>query len=71
MFQEISITTFNKAFKNEDDCKQYLFAMKWKDGYKCRRCGSTGSNKGKTSFHLRCKFCAYDESVTAHTMFIS
>lgn len=69
MFQGISIATFNKSFKNEDDCKQYLFAMKWKDGYKCRRCGSFGSNKGKTSFHLRCKVCAYDESVTAHTMF--
>lgn len=69
MFQGISIVTFNKSFKNEDDCKQYLFAMKWKDGYKCRRCGFTGSNKGKTSYHLRCKACAYDESVTAHTMF--
>lgn len=69
MFQGISIATFNKSFKNEDDCKQYLFAMKWKNGYKCRQCGATGSNKGKTSFHLRCKVCAYDESVTAHTMF--
>ena len=69
MFRGISIATFNKSFKKEEDCKQYLFAMKWKEGYKCRRCGCTGCNKGKTSFHLRCKVCAYDESVTAHTMF--
>ena len=69
MFEGISIASFNKTFRNEDDCKSYLFVMKWKDGYKCRRCGSTKSNKGKTSFHLRCKLCAYDESVTAHTMF--
>lgn len=69
MFEGISIVSFNKTFRSEDDCKSYLFAMKWKDGYKCRRCGSTRNNKGKTGFHLRCKFCAYDESVTAHTMF--
>lgn len=69
MFQGISIASFNKSFRNDADCKNYLFGMKWKDGYKCRRCGSTKSNKGKTSFHLRCKICAYDESVTAHTMF--
>ena len=69
MFQGVSIKEFNKAFRNEDDCKQYLFDLKWKDGYRCRRCGCTKSNKGKTSFHMRCKVCGYDESVTAHTMF--
>jgi Transposase zinc-ribbon domain len=52
MFQGISIQQFNKFFKNEDDCKQYLFDLKWKEGYKCRRCGFTKSYKGKTSFHL-------------------
>jgi hypothetical protein len=69
MFQGISIQQFNKFFKNEDDCKQYLFDLKWKEGYKCRRCGFTKSYKGKTSFHLRCQACRYDESVTANTVF--
>lgn len=69
MFQGISIVEFQKFFKNEDDCKQYLFDLKWGNGYVCRRCNCKESNKGKTRFHLRCKQCAYDESVTAHTMF--
>jgi len=69
MFQGISIQQFNKFFKDEDSCKQYLFDLKWKDGYRCRRCGCTKSNKGKTRFYLRCKRCGYDESVTAHSMF--
>ena len=69
MFQGVSIQQFNRFFKNEDDCKQYLFDLKWKDGYRCRNCGCTKSNKGKTGFHLRCKNCGYDESVTAHTVF--
>ena len=69
MFKGISIQQFNRSFKNEEDCQQYLFNMKWKDGYRCRRCGCLQCGKGKTRFYLRCKACGYDESVTAHTMF--
>ena len=69
MFQGVSIIEFQKFFQIEDDCKQYLFDLKWKDGYCCRRCKFKKCNKGKTGFHLRCKRCGYDESVTAHTMF--
>jgi hypothetical protein len=69
MFQGITIQQFQKFFACEDDCKQYLFDMKWKDGYKCHQCSSSGSVKGRTSFHLRCGQCGYDESVTAHTIF--
>jgi transposase-like protein len=69
MFQGVSIQQFNKFFKEEDDCRQYLFDLKWKDGYRCRKCGCTKSHKGKTRFHLRCQSCCYDESVTANTVF--
>ena len=69
MFQGISIKQFNESFQNEEDCKQYLFDLKWKEGYQCRRCNCVKSYKGRTAFHLRCKVCGYDESVTAHTLF--
>ncbi|MGI8583391.1 MAG: IS1595 family transposase [Chitinophagaceae bacterium] len=69
MFQGVSIQQFNKFFQMEDDCKQYLFDLKWKDGYQCIKCGCKKSHKGRTRFHLRCQRCGYDESVTAHTMF--
>ena len=69
MFQGISIQQFNRFFQNEDNCKQYLFDLKWKDGYQCRKCGCNKSHKGRTRFHLRCQSCGYDGSVTAHTMF--
>lgn len=69
MFQGISIGQFNKQFMNEDDCRRYLFNLKWSKGYKCCRCGFTKSYKGRTSFHLRCQACRYDESVTANTVF--
>lgn len=69
MFKGISVAEFNKFFVTEADCQQYLFDLKWKDGYGCRKCNYTKSVKGKTSFHLRCANCGYDESVTAHTLF--
>lgn len=69
MFQGITIKQFHQFFANEDDCKQYLFDIKWKDGYQCRRCNATKSVKGRTAYHLRCGKCGYDESVTAHTLF--
>ena len=69
MFQEITISSFNKFFRNEDDCRQYLFDLKWKDAYLCRKCNCTTNCKGKTTFHLRCTQCGYDESITAHTLF--
>jgi ISXO2-like transposase domain/Transposase zinc-ribbon domain len=69
MFQGVTISSFNKFFRSEDDCRQYLFDLKWKDGYQCRNCNCKKSCKGKTRFHLRCTQCGYDESVTAHTLF--
>jgi len=69
MFQGITTSSFNKFFTSEDDCKQYLFEMKWKEAYQCRKCNCAKSCKGKTGFHLRCRECGYDESVTAHTLF--
>ncbi len=69
MFQGISGQQFNRCFKNEDDCKQYLFDLKWKKSYRCTRCGCTKNYKGRTRFHLRCRSCSYNESVTAQTIF--
>src|SRR5690606_37136189 len=60
---------FYKKFKCEDDCRKFLFALKWRGGYECYRCGNTKSSKGKTAFNLRCTECGYDESVTANTAF--
>lgn len=69
MFKGITIKQFQQFFAKEDDCRQYLFDMKWTGGYRCRHCSLTRCVKGRTSFHLRCANCGYDESVTAHTVF--
>lgn len=60
---------FNQAFRNEDDCRQFLYDIKWANGFLCKRCGHTKYWKGRTRFHARCVNCDYDESVTANTIF--
>lgn len=60
---------FIKKFESNEDCFKILFDYKWKDGFRCRRCGCCKAIAGRTKFHMRCSTCKYDESVTAHTLF--
>lgn len=69
MFYGIDAISFGKRFTCNADCYQYLYAIKWANGYSCIKCGSKADVKGKTSFHRRCKKCSYDESVTSNTLF--
>lgn len=68
--QEISFEDFRKTYPDEKSCYDYLEELKWKDGYKCRKCGydrfSTISQHSR-----RCTKCKYIESVTAYTIFHS
>ncbi len=47
MFKGISVQQFNRYFKNEGDCKPYLFDLKWKKGYRCRKCDCTKNYKSR------------------------
>lgn len=69
MFKGLTLREFNDFFRREEDCRQYLYELKWKNGYRCKRCGHTKCWKGRTSFHARCSRCDYDESLSAHTIF--
>jgi hypothetical protein len=58
-----------EQFNSPEICYELLSLYKWKDGFKCRRCECTEAIKGRTIYHRRCKYCHYDESCTAHTLF--
>ena len=61
---------FHNRFRSDDDCYQYLAAIKWPDDqFVCKRCGNTSYCKGKRPYSRRCTRCKHDESVTAGTMF--
>jgi hypothetical protein len=69
MFKGVNAIDFARRFPNNQACLRFLEEKKWKNGYRCVRCGCSQHVKGRTSFHRRCRSCAYDESVTANTLF--
>jgi len=66
---ELSLFDFQSKFSVEQDCKAYLSDLKWKDGYKCRKCGYTGYCNGLREYDRQCCRCSYVESATAGTLF--
>ena len=57
-----------KRFSREEACREYLFALRWPDGFVCPRCG--GRSAWATSRGLwLCGGCRRQVSVTAGTIF--
>lgn len=50
------------------NCKEYLADVKWKEGYKCVKCGHLGYQKRK-DFSRACNVCVHIESATDNTLF--
>jgi ISXO2-like transposase domain/Transposase zinc-ribbon domain len=65
----VTIVDFQERFSDEEACRAYLFACRWPDGFRCRRCG--GGEIG--AMHRRrevwqCKACGAQTSATAGTV---
>jgi transposase-like protein len=62
------LTEFEARFTTEEACREYLFRLRWPDGFRCPRCG------GRKAWPLRevllqCAACGHQSSVTAGTIF--
>lgn len=68
-FEGRSLIKFSEWFDSEEKCKNYLVGIKWKDGFKCPKCGHTHSWEGVKDYTKVCKSCRHIESVTANTLF--
>ncbi len=69
MFKGISTKQFDSYFSTEERCWQYLYNLKMKKGFICKRCEHDSFWKGRTGFHRRCTKCDYNESLYANTAF--
>lgn len=69
IFNGVNLIKFNRRFKDETDCLDYISGLKWEYGYKCKRCGNSKYCIGKKPHNRRCTKCRYDESPTVGTMF--
>lgn len=64
----VNVIEFQDMFPTERACYEYLYLMKWPEGFVCPYCQHT--ERWKMQDHsLRCKKCRRDISVTAGTIF--
>lgn len=68
-FTGVNSITFNRRFKDDNDCYEYLSLVKWANGFSCRKCDNNKYYTGKKPFSRRCLKCKYDESPTVNTKF--
>ncbi|MBA3705036.1 MAG: receptor [Bacteroidetes bacterium] len=69
MQKPVSFEEFEVIYPDEKACFEYISNLKWKKGYKCRKCYNSKFIEGKALYSRRCTKCGYDESVTVHTIF--
>ncbi len=59
---------FTSRFETEDQCRDYLFTLRFKDGFICPKCQNTKAWK-KGSMLYECSECGHQTSVIAGTIF--
>ena len=63
-----TLLELERRFATEEACRQYLFALRWPQGWSCPRCGGRrGWALGRALW--RCQECRYESSVSAGTIF--
>jgi len=64
----MNLIEFEKEFSTEEQCRAYLFKLRWADGYRCPRCGHDAAWQiSETKY--KCKSCGYQTSVISGTIF--
>ena len=63
-----TLSEFEQQFFTEEDCRDYLFRLRWPNGFHCPKCGQTKSWRvGESLF--QCTDCNHQTSVIAGTIF--
>lgn len=62
------LQNFDEIFGMEKQCLEYLFRLRWPDGYRCPRC-QHDKNWPIGEKKYKCRKCGYQTTVTAGTFF--
>jgi transposase-like protein len=63
-----TLLEFEKQFSTEEACEEYLFRIRWRNGFVCPQCGHGKSWRTKKKL-LHCAKCGHQSSITAGTIF--
>lgn len=64
----MNLIEFEKEFHTEEQCRQYLFKLRWEDGFHCPRC-QCDKAWHVSEVKYKCHNCGYQTSVIAGTIF--
>ena len=68
LFRGQNLLEFAERFKTDEDCKEYLSELKWKDSFKCVKCGHHGGQVRK-DYSRTCNKCSHTETASSNTLF--
>jgi transposase-like protein len=63
-----TLAELEARFSREQDCRDYLFRLRWPEGFRCSRCRETKAWPLRTG-RWQCASCGHQISVTAGTIF--
>ena len=63
-----TLAGFQGRFASEEDCRRYLVACRWPDGFRCPRCGEPDAYGLAGRELLQCRACRHQTSLTAGTV---
>jgi len=63
-----TLMEFERRFSSEEACREYLFQLRWPDGFVCPRCQHKKDWKTDRELY-HCTNCSLETSVTAGTIF--
>lgn len=66
--QRITFAEYRSRFATEADCREYLFQIRFPEGFVCPKCGCTEYYPIRTRHICQCKNCRKQTSVTAGTV---
>ena len=60
---------FDARFATEADCEEFLYGLRWPEGFECSRCGARVEPWITSRGYRHCKPCGAEIAVTAGTLF--
>jgi len=69
VYEEMTLLQFQREFRTEKECQEWLFSTRWPEGFLCPRCGQNEYTLLATRHIYMCKTCRYQASLTAGTIF--
>ena len=67
--EAMGMLEFMERFGEEEKCREYLYEMRWPDGFVCPKCGAKDeAYQIKSRNQYQCRHCTHQASVTAGTI---